>query len=449
MYSLGQESKQTLQLAGPIILGELVQMSLHIIDAAMVGAVSHVHLAASALVFGIINIPFVFGIGLSIAVSQMVALANGQRDASLVSHYFFNGIIICLVAACGISGLLYFGSDIVFHLNQQPEVAILAKPFLELMSLSMIPMILFIACKQFTDGLEYTKVAMIISIMGMPMNIGINWLLIYGNAGFPRLELVGAGWGTLITRTVMLMVLILYIIKSKLFAKYIKVARRQWRINLQSWKQMLHIGIPSALQIVLEAGAFAISGILVGMIGSEEQAAHQIALQIASFTFMVSMGLSQAGSIRVSNALGAFQHKKIAIIGRSAIIMALAYGILCAIFFTIFNTILPTFFNKNIEVISIAGSLLLAAAIFQIPDTLQAVSAGMLRGIRDVKVPTIYIGIAYWVFGMPIGVYLMFQQDYGPMGIWIGFIIGLTIVGSLLVTRFLKKSRIAAADQGQ
>lgn len=257
-------SKRTLQLAGPIILGEIVQMVLHIIDAAMVGAISYKHLAASFLGFAITTIPFVFCIGITISLAQMSSLYNGRRDAPMVSHYFFNGMFVSLCVGALISLSLFFGSGIVHHLGQDPEVAILAQPFLELLSLSMLPMILFIACKQFADGLEYTKVAMTLSLIGVPINIVLNWLLIFGNWGFPRLELNGAGWGTLITRCLMFLAISVYLFRTSLFRKYWKVIRSQWYLRAHSIKQILKIGVPSALQVVLEAGAFAISGILVG-----------------------------------------------------------------------------------------------------------------------------------------------------------------------------------------
>ncbi|MCO6494670.1 MAG: MATE family efflux transporter, partial [Bacteroidetes bacterium] len=404
-------------------------------------AVGYKHLAASSLVFSIINIPFVFGIGLTIAIAQMVSMSKGQYDSPKVSHYFFNGMIISIVASLIISLSLYFGSNLVFHLKQDPEVAQLAKPFLEIMSISMIPMILFIACKQFADGLEYTKVAMVISLAGIPLNIFINWLLIFGNWGFPRLELMGAGWGTLITRFLMLAAIVIDIFNSRLFKKYIKVIKRQWYISFLAIKQLLHLGIPIALQIVLEASAFAISGILTGMISAETQAAHQIALSVASFTYMGTVGLAQACSIRISNAYGQGNWHKIRIIGKSSLAITVITGFLCALALIIFRNQLPLFFNNSPEVVQIASWLLVLAAIFQIPDATQVVAAGALRGIRDVKIPTFLIGGSYWLLGMPLGIYLAFNHGMNAAGIWIGFIVALTLVSINLIRRFLKKTK--------
>jgi len=432
------QAKKTIKLAFPIILGELSQMFLHLIDTAMVGAVSYRHLAAAALVLSVINIPFVFGIGITISVSQMVSMANGRNDGRLVSHYLFNGFWLCALSAVIISLAIEFSKNILFHLDQDPEVALLALPYLQIMGWSVVPMLLFMALKQFTDGLEHTKTAMMLSLFALPLNAFLNWLLIFGNWGFPRLELMGAGWGTLITRTLIFIVLALIILYHGTFRRYIAVRKKQWTFKWETIKELLHIGIPSSFQITMEAGAFAVSGILIGTIGAVEQASHQIALSIASLTFMVSMGLSQAGSIRTSNAFGRNDHQTIRQIGKSTILIALCYGSLCAVIFIILRHQLPHIFNDNPAVIAMSAYLLLFAALFQISDSTQAVSAGLLRGIKDVKVPTIFIGIAYWAIGIPVGCLLAFYFEMGAAGIWTGFIVGLTFSAAFLSFRFKK-----------
>jgi MATE family multidrug resistance protein len=435
------EASRTIKLALPIIIGELAQMALHIIDTAMVGAISYKQLAAAALVINAMNIPFVLGIGMTISVSQMVSMAHGRRDAQLVSHYFFNGFILCAATAIIISLTLVFGKNILSHLGQDPEVVTLALPFMQLMGLSIIPMLLFMTLKQFTDGLEYTKTAMAISLLGMPVNIMLNWLLIYGNWGFPRLELNGAGWSTLITRSLMFFVLGLVILKHRRFRKYVAVSSRQWKLRKKTISDLLHIGVPSSLQIGMEAGAFAVSGIIIGTISAVAQASHQIALSCASFTFMVSMGLAQAGSIRVSNAFGRSDWPKIATIGKSTLLVALVYGIFCAVTFFVFRFRLPLLFNENPAVLQMAGLLLLFAAVFQISDSTQAIGAGLLRGIKDVRFPTLLIAIAYWVIGLPLGYILAFRFKLGASGIWLGLITGLTLASVFLISRFLRMSK--------
>jgi len=435
------ESKRTLKLAFPIILGEVAQMILGIIDTAMVGAVSYKQLAAAALVMSVINIPYVFGIGITISVSQMVSMAHGRRDSKLVSHYLYNGFWLCAISALVISIAIEFSKNILFHLGQDTEVAQFALPYLQIMGWSVIPMLLFLALKQFTDGLEFTKTAMILSLSAIPLNAFLNWLLIYGNWGFPRMELVGAGWGTLITRVLIFIVLGLIVLYHKTFRKYVAVRSKVWKLKWLTMKELLHIGIPSSFQISMEAGAFAVSGILIGTIGAVEQAAHQIALSLASLTFMVSMGLSQAGSIRTSNAFGRNDRNSIRLIGKSTIIIALIYGSFCAALFICFRHQLPYVFNDDKEVVSMAAYLLLFAALFQISDSTQSISAGLLRGIKDVKVPTFFIAIAYWAIGIPVGCLLAFYFDMGAAGIWTGFITGLTFSAAFLSLRFRKMVR--------
>jgi len=435
------EVYKTIQLAIPIIMGELAQMSLHLIDTAMVGAISYKHLAAASLVMTAANIPFVIGTGMTISVSQMVSMANGRRDHQLISHYLFNGFILCTAFALIISAGLVFGRNILKHLDQDPQVVILALPFMVLVGLSIIPMLLFMTLKQFTDGLEYTKTAMMLSLAAMPVNIFLNWLLIYGNWGFPRLELVGAGWATLITRTLIFVVLGLIVLKHRTFSRFVAVRGRQWKYNFKTIKELLRIGIPSSMQLGVEVCAFAVSGIIIGTISAVSQAAHQIALSCAAFTFMVSMGLSQAGSIRVSNAYGRADWDLIRVIGKTTLVTALLYGGFCAIVFTLFRWQLPLIFNENPEVVRLSALLLLFAAVFQISDATQATGAGLLRGIKDVKLPTLLVTIAYWVIGLPFGWLFAFHYHMGAAGMWLGLIIGLTLASVFLGSRFIKMVR--------
>ncbi|HRP32364.1 MAG TPA: MATE family efflux transporter [Agriterribacter sp.] len=440
-FSLWSEAKRTLRLSFPIILGELAQMALHIIDTAMIGALGYKQLAAGALVLAVLNIPFVIGIGMTISVSQLVSMSHGRKDGQKVSHFFYNGFWLCAATAVLISLALVLGKNILFHLKQDPDVAALAVPFLELMGWSVIPMLLFMSLKQFTDGLERTRTAMVISLVSLPVNIFINWLLIFGNWGFPRLELSGAGWGTLITRSLMFITLGAVILWHPLFKRYIIVRRNQWKLRWKTIRELLHIGIPSSLQVGMEGGAFAISGIIIGTMGATEQAAHQIALSCASFTFMVSMGLAQGSSIRVSNAYGARNSIKIMAIGKSTLITAILYGTLCAATFISFRNVLPLAFNENGNVIRLAALLLIYAAVFQISDATQAIAAGLLRGIKDVKIPTLLIGIAYWVIGIPAGYFLAFHTHLGAPGIWIGFITGLSCSSLFLSYRFRRMAK--------
>jgi len=435
---LKQETIKTWKLSMPIILGELTQMSLGLIDSAMVGAISYKQLAASALVNSIITIPFVFGIGLTMSVSQKVATAHGLRDGQKVSHYLYNGFCLCTVGAVMIAFLMVLGTPVLFHLKQDADVARLAAPYMRIIGWSIIPSLMFMAIKQFTDGLEKTKIAMYLSLAAMPVNAFLNWLLIYGHFGLPRLELIGAALGTLFTRLLILIALMLVVLLHPLFGRYIAVRRKQWKISVNSCKELLQIGIPSGLQAILETGAFTVSAILVGTLGAIAQAAHQIALQCASFTFMISVGLAQGSAIRIGNAFGRKNWSEIKHIGHSSFYSAIAYGIICLCCLIVFRKPISLLFNNDANVIFMASALMIFAAVFQISDATQAVAVGCLRGINDVKMPMIYMAVAYWVIGVPAGCLFAFTFHFGAKGIWLGFVLGLSTVSILLNRRFNK-----------
>ncbi|MDE1191014.1 MAG: MATE family efflux transporter [Arachidicoccus sp.] len=439
---LKQEAIKTWKLSLPIIFGEITQMSLGLIDSAMIGAISYKQLAASALVNSVLVIPFVFGIGLTMSISQKVAAAHGRKDAQQVSHFLYNGFLLCTIAAIIISLLLEAGKKILYHLHQDPEVAHFAEPYLRIIGISIIPSLMFIALKQFTDGLEKTKTAMMLSLLAMPMNIFLNWILIYGRFGFPRMELKGAAMGTLITRMIILIALILTICFHSTFRQYILVRKYQWKFNFNSIKELLRIGVPSGLQAVLEAGAFAVSAIIVGTINAVSQAAHQIALQCASFTFMVSLGLAQGTAIRIGNAFGRKAWKEISNIGKSSFYSGILYGLFGAMIFIIFRRQLSLLFNDDKDVVLLASTLMIFAAVFQISDATQAIAVGSMRGINDVKKPTLYMILSYWIIGVPAGCIFAFVFHLGAKGIWIGFVLGLSIVSFLLNRRFNKMIQV-------
>lgn len=438
---LRNESWKTWKLSTPIILGELTQMVLGIIDNIMVGSISYKHLAAAALVNSVMNIPFVLGIGITMSVSQTVSMANGRKDGLKVSHYLYNGFWLSTITAIIIALSLNFSKNILFHLGQDGMVAELAVPFLQLMGWSTIPMLMFISLKQFTDGLERTRTAMLLSLAALPVNIFLNWLFIYGNWGFPKMDLNGAGLGTLITRLIILIVFIIVLQRHATYRKYIAVRKHQWKIRIETIKELLHIGIPSSLQVAMESGAFAVSAILIGTLGAVQLAAHQVAISCASVAFMVSWGLAQGGSIRVSNAWGRSNWKDINEIGKSTLFSAVLYGVFCAGLFIMLRNLLPLAFSKNTAVLSLSGTLMLFAALFQISDATQAIGAGLSRGIKDVKIPTFYIGIAYWIIGLPLGCLLAFTYKLGAVGMWIGFVAGLSFSSMFLNLRFFRTLR--------
>ncbi|SHG21385.1 MATE family efflux transporter [Pedobacter caeni] len=433
------ETQKTIKLAIPLIIGELSQIVLHIIDMAMVGRLSYKHLAAASLVMNVINIPFIIGIGIAMSIAQMVSNANGSHDGQKIAHYLFNGFMLCLITGILICTGLELGSGILLHLGQDQEIAGMALPFMRVMCYSTIPMLLFIGLQQFTDGLEKTRTAMLISLMALPLNIFFNWLLIFGSLGFPELGLMGAAWGTFITRILVFIAMVAVIWIDPFYKRYLIVWKKQWRLKWDTIKELLGLGIPAGIQIGMESGAFAVSAILIGTMGPMQLAAHQIALSCVSFTFIFFLGLGEAASIRISNAYGGLNWKKGKSIAKGALLVGLILGAVCAVALLGIRQFIPVLFTENAAVLSLAGVLVLYAAVFQIPDAMQTIAAGLLRGIKDVNIPTGLIAIAYWVIGLPVGYFLGFQLEMGPTGIWVGFVIGLSISSILLVLRLKKK----------
>lgn len=432
-----EQIKKTLLIAFPIILGNFSQMLLAVIDIIMVGAIDHKQVAAASLVNSLLTLPFVFGFGLTRSISVMVAISNGKNDNRAVAKYALNGVFICLIFATVAALLIHFLHGIIFHMGQDKAVVDIAIPYLQLIGWSVIPMLLFMSLKEFTDALQYTKVAMVISLISLPLNVFLNWLLIYGKWGFPALHLEGAGWATLTVRILMAVALLIVIFSQKKFTVYLQSLKEIWIPQRNIIKEMLKTGVPSGMQYCLEAGAYAFSGIMIGWLGAEQQAAHQIALSCASLTFMISIGISVAGSIRVSYFYGQNDWQMIQKIGRSTLYAGLIAGSIFALLFLGLYRQIPALFNQEVNIIAIASVLLVWTAFFQISDTTQAIGVGLLRGIKDVKIPTLYVALAYWVVGLPAGYILGIHLKMNAAGIWIGFLAGLTISSALLNFRFL------------
>lgn len=404
----------------------------------MVGSISYKQLAASSLVLNAVAIPQVICIGLTIAITAMVSISRGQNNHEAASRYLYNGFLmntgvsILIAIACTLS------TPLLQHLGQDPEIVPIAKPYFVTMAWALVPMTMFLSVKQFSDALEYTRTGMMLALISLPLNAFLCWLLIYGHWGMPRLELFGAGLATLISRLMVAIVMAWIVYRHKAYKTYMAVRQKAWIISSKTIKELLHIGIPSGLQLSMETGAFSVSGIMVGWLGASAQAAHQIALNCATTTFMIVLGLSMAASIRTAHAFGGKHVHRLPMIGKSTIAGGLIYGVVAGLLFVLFRYQLPLLFNSEPAVVLMAGQLLMVAAIFQVSDSLQAIGAGLCRGIKDVKVPTILVTIAYWGIGIPVGYWLAFKQELGAAGIWWGFVSGLSIAAILLSRRFLQ-----------
>jgi MATE family multidrug resistance protein len=280
-----------------------------------------------------------------------------------------------------------------------------------------------------------TMPPMIAMLIGNVFNVFFNYVLIFGKWGFPNMGVAGASLGTFLSRIIMLFILILLLKNWKDLWIHIKNARFKYYSKLV-FKKVLSLGIPSSLQMFFEVSAFAAAALIMGMIGKEEQAAHQIAINLASITFMICTGFGMAATVRVGNTLGKKDYDGLRRAGFSAFAQVAVFMTLSALLFILLRHWLPTIYIHDDKVIGIAATLLVMAAFFQISDGIQVVGLGVLRGLQDVKIPTIITFVAYWLVGMPISYITAVAYDYGPVGVWLGLVIGLTVSAGLLSWRF-------------
>ncbi|RRO13352.1 MATE family efflux transporter [Flavobacteriaceae bacterium 14752] len=434
-----REFPKNFNLAVPIMLGQLGHVLVGLVDNIMIGRLGAAPLAAVSLGNTLVFFALFIGIGFSFAITPLVAEADGEQNFKRGRQVFQNGVIMCTINGVLLFALIYFIKPVLFHLDQPAEVVELAFPYLNIVAFSLIPLMIFQGFKQFADGLSLTKYAMYATLIANALNIILNYFLIYGKWVFPRLEVEGAAIATLISRVVML-ILIIFILKSRprlkpYFSKLIQ------KINTKIFKRLLSLGFPTALQMLFEGGIFTASVILAGTLGAKAQAANQIALNLASMTFMVAVGLGVTATIRVANQKGKKQFLDMKRIAHSIFLQILLIEIVFALFFILFKDILPEFYIKDIEVIRLAASLLVIAALFQISDGLQVGILGALRGLQDVKVPTLICFIAYWLIGFPVSYYFGKEDQLGSDGIWLGLLVGLSASAVMLYIRFYKVSK--------
>ena len=434
------------KLASPVMLGMLGHTFVSFVDNIMVGQLGTAELAAVSLGNSFMFVAMSIGIGFSTAITPLIAEADSSNNFSKAKSTFKHGLFLCTIIGISMFLLLYFSKSILHSnfLDQPKEVVALAIPYLDLVAFSLIPLIIFQAFKQFSDGLSMTKYPMYATIIANIVNIILNYIFIFGKFGLPAYGIIGAAYGTLISRFIMVIYLWFLLAKkerSKRFVTNIKI------LVLESTmlKKITSLGAPSAMQMFFEIVIFTAAIWLSGLLGKNPQAANQIALNLSSMTFMVAMGLGVAAMIRVGNQKGLLKFKELRRIAFSIFFFAVILAVAFAILFLIFRFQLPKIYvdlsdvsnlNDSIEVVNIAAKLLLIAAIFQISDSVQVVVLGALRGLQDVNIPTLITFISYWIIGFPISYFLGKENILGSVGIWIGLLAGLSSASILLYLRF-------------
>jgi MATE family multidrug resistance protein len=435
-----KEFKTNVVIALPVALSQLGHMAVGVTDTIMVGGLGGGPLASVTVAFSIF-IPFMMlGIGISYGISPLIAKADGENNVDEIKKILKHSIILNMGVGVLLGTILYLSSPLLKHLNQPESVVDQAISFFEIMAITMVPLMFFQTFRQFAEGLAITRQAMYITVSANIINIILNYVLIHGRLGLPALGANGAAYATLVARIFMGITMFAFVFYHPKFKVY-------WK-NLSSviyspivYVRLLKMSLPVGLQLSLESGAFGFAALMIGWLGRDEIAAHHIALTLAAIPYMAATGLASATTVRVGNEYGKKDYKSLRISGFSGFYLAIGFMSFTALNFVLFKNVLPLIFIQDTHIIEIASSLLLIAAFFQLSDGIQVVGLGALRGIGDVRKPTIIALLAYWLIGLPVGYFLAFNCKIGVEGIWYGLFLGLMIAATLLFIRFFVKSK--------
>ncbi len=430
-----REILATVKLSIPIIIAQLGVILMGVTDNLMVGRfLGAVPLGASGLATSLTFLVSSIGFGGLGIVSSLISQAKGQNNTQEIGNLFRAGmnVGILLGILLGIVGI-GLGLSLDFF-GQTPEVTRLAKPFIYILSISILPLLVFVGARQLADGLSYTKVAMFVTVSALFFNALINWVLIKGVWIFPKMGLNGAALGTLFSRLYMAIVILGYIFRSKYFKIYLHFPNQNITPLI---KRIFKLTIPVGFQFFFEVAAFSLAVVLIGWLGESQLAAHQIAINLASTTYMMATGIAAAGAIRVGQAWGQNNLSKVKQAGTAAFVIVAAFmGVCCITFLTANDFLVSLYLKDNLAVTSIASTLMIYAGFFQLSDGIQATGLGTLRGLTDVNVPTGITLVAYWVIALPLSYILAFTFKMDVEGVWIALSAGLTFSALFLTIRF-------------
>lgn len=430
--TLKEHLRKNIVLAVPVIIGQLGHIMVTVADSVMVGRVGVIPLASATFASSLYHILMLFGIGVSYAITPLVA-ATDPNDKPRLLNYLQSGLFLNMSLGFVLVLISLILSNFLGYFGQEEAVSQAAGPYLIIISSSIFPLLIYQTFRQYSEGQSNTFVPMVVSVVANLINVGLNYVLIYGNLGFEAMGLNGAGYATLIARVIMFVLMIWLMRKN--------CRGFRWKFKMVTIKKLLKLGVPSGLQYTFEIGAFATAAIMVGWISAEALAAHNIALNLAAITYMATTGLAAAATIRIGNQIRLKDRRNLRIAGFSAFALAAVFMAFCGLLFIVLRYQLPALYIDNDEVIATASTLLIVAAAFQISDGLQAVGLGVLRGLTDVKIPTLVTFIAYWLTAIPLGYFLGFMLNLGVSGVWYALCIGLTIAAVFHIWRFNRLSK--------
>lgn len=442
------EIRATLALSWPMVLTNLAQTAMTVTDVMILGRVSADTLAAGALGSNLYFAPMIFGLGLMLATVPMMAHAVGRNRHSVrdLRRTVRQGLWAAVIISIPMWLLLWHGEELLLLMGQEPKLAAEAGAYLHALQWGLLPFYFYIVLRSFITTLERPGWATVVAFVAVGVNLLGNWALVFGHLGMPRLGIVGSGIATSLSSLMMFIGMVLVVSIDRQFRRY-RLFGRFWRADWARFRQLMRLGLPIAAMMAFETTLFNAAAFLMGIIGASSLAAYAIVIQLCSISFMVPLGVNQAATVRVGIAHGAGDPAGVSRAGWAAYgvgvgFMALSALVMITMPHLLVGLFIDTASAANAEVVTIAATFLVFAALFQIVDGAQAVGAGMLRGLHDTGVPMVIAAIGYWGVGMPLGAVLAFHFGMKGIGIWIGLSAGLAVVAVLLLVRWLRRDRL-------
>lgn len=440
------EIRATLRLAWPLVVSQLAQFALLVTDIIMMGWLGPEALAAGTLANAVLHPIQLTGFGVASAVAPLIAQAIGAREFRAIRRITRQGLWAMIIMAAVLIPVVLQVEPILLLTGQTPELAALANSYIRFAAWLMIPLFGVAVLRSFLSSHSDTAIILWVTLVGVAVNALGNYTLMFGNFGFPRLELSGAGISTTLTAAVMCTLMFAYVLTHKRYKRY-AILVRFFRPDWERLRQVFRIGLPIGLMLLAEVGLFSGAALLMGWVGTDELAAHAVALNLAAVAFMVPLGVGQAATVRVGLAFGAADNIGVARAGWTA--MVLGVGFMCgsAICFVLFPELLMQLYLGRptpalAPIIAHGVSFLAIAALFQVFDGAQVVAAFALRGLSDTRVPMVIAMVGYWLVGLPVGWVLAFQVGMGGVGIWLGLAAALAFVAALLIFRFVRREQL-------
>jgi MATE family multidrug resistance protein len=437
-----EEYRSLGRLALPIIIAQMAQIATGFIDTVMAGRISALALGSIAIGTNLWIPVYLFVVGLLMATSSIVSHYYGAREFSAIKDQVWQSMIVSSVLGLLTMFVVRQLADLMGWIGIDDEIVPVARGYLDAVSWGMPAVCIYLVLRFASEGIGYTRPMMYIQLAGLVLNAILNYILMFGKLGAPAMGAIGAGWATAAVMWLNLIVLLIYIFTHHRYAAVINAVRN--RMDWSKSRELFRLGFPIGLTLVSEVGMFSAVALLMGKLGVVEVAGHQVAINFTAMMFMIPLGISAATSIRVGHALGEKQPLHARFRGVAGISLAALCMFFTATILVVFPDMVVAIYTNDNEVAEMAKGLLLMAAIFQLSDGIQVSAAGALRGMKDTLYPMVISVVVYWLIGLPISYYFGISQNYGPQGLWLGLIAGLTIAAFWLSWRFNRISSLSS-----